>query len=155
MTCEVCALYYNFATIYPLVHNKVTVFTISTRHILVKHGCPDSNIVKIWQTSPCPTFWHPWKWGGAWGVSEVRGSNRWTDIPSLFTVSSPKLSILHAVSGTELQTERQTDGQTDDPITRWPGGPFIALGFPIRRPRQFIICRLIKISLIELKMSFI
>ena len=24
--------------------------------------------------------------GGGWGVSEVRGSNRWTNIPSLFTV---------------------------------------------------------------------
>ena len=51
--------------------------------------------------------------GGAWGVTEVRGSNRWTYNPSLFTVSSPNLSILHAVSGTELRTDRQTNGRTD------------------------------------------
>ena len=119
MTCEVCALFYNFATIYPFVHNQVTF--CSTRHMLVKYGCPGSNRVKIWQTSPIPTFSNPPPPGG-WGVSEVRGSNRWTYSPSLFTVSSTKFSILHVVSGTELRTDRQTNGRTDrrteDPITR-------------------------------------
>ena len=72
-----------------LFHNKVTSFTISTRYmyVLSKHGCPGSNKVKIWQTylTVCPTFWHP---RGAWDVSEVWGSNIWTNSPSLFTVSS-------------------------------------------------------------------
>ena len=86
-TCKVCTLFYNFASlrIYPFVHIKVTSFTISTRYALVKHGCPGSNKVKIWQTYLSPTFWHP---RGAWDVSEVWGSNRWTYSPSLFTVSS-------------------------------------------------------------------
>ena len=57
------ALFYNFARIYPFVHNKVTSFTIITRYVLVKHGCPGSNKVKIWQTYLSPTFWHPGEHG--------------------------------------------------------------------------------------------
>ena len=40
MTYKVCALFYNFARIYPFVHTKVTSLTISTRYVLVNHGCP-------------------------------------------------------------------------------------------------------------------
>ena len=35
------------------------------------------------------------------------------------------------VSGTQLRTDRQTDGQTDDPITRCPGRTFQARGIKI------------------------
>ena len=38
--------------------SKVTVKVIrSTRHVFVKHRCPSSNKVKIWQKSLSPTFW--------------------------------------------------------------------------------------------------
>ena len=42
---------------------KMTSFSISTRYVLVKHGCPGSNKVKIWQTYLSPTFWHPGEHG--------------------------------------------------------------------------------------------
>ena len=51
---------------------------------------PGSNKVKIWQKSLSPIFW-PRPTPGAWDVSEVWGTLRWTYSPSLFTVSSPKL----------------------------------------------------------------
>ena len=70
------------------------------------------NKVKVWQKSLSPTFWpHPIP--GACDVRKVWGTHRWTYSPSLVTVSSPKLLILHFVSGAELRTDGQTDGRTD------------------------------------------
>ena len=56
---------------------------------------------------------------GTCDVSEVWGTHIWTYSPILVTVSSPKCQILHFVSGTELQTNRWTDKQTEDPISRF------------------------------------
>ena len=65
---------------------------IGTRHVFVKQGCPrrqqSPNMAKNSKsyilTPPTPP-------PGAWDVSEVWGTNRWTYSPSLVTVSSPKL----------------------------------------------------------------
>ena len=137
MTCKVSALFYNFARIYPFVHNKVTSFTISTRYVLVKHGCPGSNKVKIWQTYVSPTFWHP----GEHGMS-VKCEDP-IDEPTVqvcyLSSTIGKLKILHFVRGTELPTDRQTyrqtngltDGQIDgQTITRCPRRTFHYIGVP-------------------------
>ena len=49
-----------------------------------------SNKVKIWQKSLSPTFW-PCPTPGAFDVSEVWGTHRWTYSPNLVTLSSAKL----------------------------------------------------------------
>ena len=51
---------------------------------------PGDNKVKIWQKSLSPSF-YPAPPPGAWDVSEVWGTLRWTYSPGLVTVSSPKL----------------------------------------------------------------
>ena len=80
--------------------------------------CPGGNKVEIhvWQKSLSPIFW-PRPTPGACDVSDVWGTHRWTYSPSLVTVSSLKLCTL-SLSRTELRTNKRTDRQTDDPITR-------------------------------------
>ena len=88
------------------------------RHVFVKHRClqqqQSQNMVKNLQVLhfdlPNP---------GTCDVSEVWGTHIWTYSPILVTVSSPKCQILHFVSGTELQTNRWTDKQMEDPISRF------------------------------------
>ena len=63
-----------------------------TRHVFVKHGCPrrqqSQNMAKISMSFNLTLLApHP----GAWDVSKVWGTKRWTYSPSLVTVSSPKL----------------------------------------------------------------
>ena len=76
------------------------------------HG---GNKVKIWQNLqvlhfvPAP---------GAFDVSEVWATLRWTYSPSLVTVSPPKLKLLHFLCKRDRIKDTQTAGQTDDPITR-------------------------------------
>ena len=73
---------------------------------------PGGNKVKIWQKSLSPTFW-PCPTPGACDVNEVWGTLRWTYSPSLVTVSSPNLEILHFVWKRDGITDRQTtDRQT-------------------------------------------
>ena len=136
MTYKICALFYNFSTIYQFVHNKVTFFTISTRHMLVKTRMPRQEQSQNMANISNFYILAPPMGGGAWDVSEVRRSNRLAYSPSLLTVSSPKLSLLHVVGGTELRTDRQTDvwtnRRTEDPITtcRCPRRTFHYFGVP-------------------------
>ena len=99
----------------------------NTRHVFVKHGCPwqqqNQNMAKI-----SVLYFDPTPPLGMCDVSEVWGILRWTYNQSLVTVSSPKLEILHFVSGTELQIDKQMDGRLDDPITRCPRRTFQAGG---------------------------
>ena len=82
---------------------------------------PGGNKVKIWQKSASPTFWpHPTP--GACDVSEVWGTHR-VQVWWLYHHRNFKYCTLF-VSGTELRTDKRTNRQTDDPITRCPGGPF-------------------------------
>ena len=160
MTCKVCALFYNLARIYQFVYNKVTSFTISTRYVLVKHGCPDSNKVKIWQTYISPTFWHP----GEHGMSvkcEDPIDKLTVQVCLLYHQPWATLNIAFCkrdgITDRQLygQTNKRTDGRTDRRSLDAPGGLFITLAFPTQRLRQFLCCRLIKISLIQLKISLI
>ena len=76
---------------------------------------PDGNKVKIWQKSLSPTFW-PTQPQGAWDVSEVWGTLKWTYSPSLVTVSSPKLLFLDLICKRDGITDRRTNRQTDKPM---------------------------------------
>ena len=100
---------------------KVTVNAWPTRHVFVKHGCPRRQQSQIWQKSLSPIFW-PAPSPGACHARKMWGTNKWTYSPSLVTISSSKLCILHFVCNrdgiTDRQTDKRTDRRTDDPITR-------------------------------------
>ena len=64
-------------------------FQIVTKHVFVKHGCPQrqqsQNMIKYLS----PTFW-PYPTPGACDISEVWATLRWTSSPSLVTLSPSK-----------------------------------------------------------------
>ena len=83
-----------------------------TRHVFVKHGCPrwqqSQNMAKI---SKSYILTLP---PGVCDVREEGGAHRWTYSTSLVTWSSPNFKYCFLfVSGTELQTNGQTDGRSD------------------------------------------
>ena len=104
----------------------------------MKHGCPDGNVVKIWQKSLCPTFWPYPTQGHVMSVKCEKPIDELTvQVWLLYHHPNFKYCTLF-VSGIELrtdrQTARQTDGQTertDDPITRCPRWTFQARGIKI------------------------
>ena len=82
---------------------------------------------------------------GACDVSEMWGTHRWTYSPSLVTISAPKFKILHFVCKrdgiTDRKTDRQRNGQTDDPITRCPRWTFQGGGIKLWYPWKGLVTR--------------
>ena len=104
-----------------------------TRHVFVKHGCPrwqqSHNMAKI---SKSYIFTQPHSQGHVMSVKCEEPIDELTvQIRLLYHHSNLKYCTLF-VSGTELrsdgQTNRQTDRQTDDPISRCPRRTFQARG---------------------------
>ena len=99
---------------------------------------------------------------GAWDVSEVWGSNRWTYSPSLLLIINYWQTLNFALCKrdgiTDRQTYRQTNGLTDgqidgQTITRCPRRTFHYICVPITTTTTILFCRLVKISLVQLKIS--
>ena len=82
----------------------------STRHVFLKHGCPQrqqsQNMVKSLSRT------------GACDVREVWATLRWTYSLSLVIVWPPKLQILHFICRWDRITDRQTDRQSDYKMPR-------------------------------------
>ena len=108
------------------------VLYVKTRHVFVKHGCPRRqqswNMAKI---SKSYILTQPHLQGHVMSVKCEEPIDELTvQVWLLYDYPNFKYCTLF-VSGTELQTLRQTDGQTDDPITRCPRRTFQAGGIKI------------------------
>ena len=108
-------------------------YTMKLDMYLWNTDAPGSNKVKIWQKiskSYILTLPHPTP--VACDVSEVWGTHRWTNNPSYFIITQTLNIALFLQAGRNYgQTYKQSDRQTDDPITRCPRGTFQAGGIKI------------------------
>ena len=135
---------------------KVKV-TKSTRHVFVKHGCPrrqqSRNLAKIYKSY---IFTLPHSQGHGMSVKCEKPLDELT-VQVWLLYLHPNFSYWTLfVSGTELRTDRQTDGRTDDPITRCPRRTFQAGGIKMlvsteRSCHKEYTCVIFKLYLLLLK----
>ena len=105
-----------------------------TRHVFVKHGCPrrqqSQTMAKI-SKSYILTLPHPQ--GHVMSVKCEQPLDELT-VQVWLLHDHPHFEYCTLfISGTELRTDGQTDGRTDDPNTRCPRRTFEAGGIKIRR----------------------
>ena len=98
----------------------------------MKHGCPRRQQSRNMAKSLSPTFWpYPTPRGMGFSVKcEEPIDELAVQVWLLYDHPNFKYCTLF-VSGTELRTDKRTDGQTDDPITRCPRRTFQAGGIKV------------------------